>query len=439
MGDLVLRHERVARGGAAAAAPGGDRAVGGRGRPLPRRRPPRRHLLERLLSRLGRSRAQPSDRRRRGRSRAAPARDATASCTRATIRTWPTCACRCCRPATGAAPACTCAATSRAISARARRTSTCRSTSATTSIRSTRSKAASCSCASSSSSCAASTPASPASRRSASRSATTPTATVWRYENEWPLARTQWTEQHLDASARGLATTRPRRRARSATTPTRRRDSRTPLRHGAVRARHGGHRADQAAAVGLVDQRRRGSLRDRAQARPRRPRGARTRDRASAAARSRSPTAGCASRTASSIRCARRRAVRSTRHDELQKLQPGEIVPVEIEIWPTSVVFERGERLVLEVGAKDDPHSSVPARRPARSGSHRNEHDPHGRRRSTHTCCCRSFPSAERELARKVGRVVGHRRFDHPVGVGRVVDGLDRDLRRLSGRRACTS
>jgi predicted acyl esterase len=30
---------------------------------------------------------------------------------------------------------------------------------------------------------------------------------------------------------------------------------------------------------------------------------------------------------------------------------------VDIEIWPTSVVFERGERLLLEVGAKDDPRS----------------------------------------------------------------------------------
>jgi len=30
-------------------------------------------------------------------------------------------------------------------------------------------------------------------------------------------------------------------------------------------------------------------------------------------------------------------------------------VPVEIEIWPTSIVFEQGERLVLEVAAHDDP------------------------------------------------------------------------------------
>jgi predicted acyl esterase len=42
-------------------------------------------------------------------------------------------------------------------------------------------------------------------------------------------------------------------------------------------------------------------------------------------------------------------------HDEIQKVTPGEIVAVEIEILPTSVVLEPGHRLVIEVGAKDDP------------------------------------------------------------------------------------
>lgn len=42
-------------------------------------------------------------------------------------------------------------------------------------------------------------------------------------------------------------------------------------------------------------------------------------------------------------------------HDALQKLRPGEVVPVEVEIWPTSIVFAPGERLVLEVAARDDP------------------------------------------------------------------------------------
>jgi predicted acyl esterase len=42
-------------------------------------------------------------------------------------------------------------------------------------------------------------------------------------------------------------------------------------------------------------------------------------------------------------------------HDEMQKLVPGEIAPVEVEIWPTSVVFAPGEQLVLEVASRDDP------------------------------------------------------------------------------------
>ncbi|HTO06703.1 MAG TPA: CocE/NonD family hydrolase [Myxococcota bacterium] len=42
-------------------------------------------------------------------------------------------------------------------------------------------------------------------------------------------------------------------------------------------------------------------------------------------------------------------------HDELAKVAPGEIVPVEVEIWPTSIVLEPGERLVLELAAHDEP------------------------------------------------------------------------------------
>jgi predicted acyl esterase len=42
-------------------------------------------------------------------------------------------------------------------------------------------------------------------------------------------------------------------------------------------------------------------------------------------------------------------------HDELQKVKPGEIVPVEVEILPASIVFQKGHRLILEVASKDDP------------------------------------------------------------------------------------
>jgi uncharacterized protein len=40
-------------------------------------------------------------------------------------------------------------------------------------------------------------------------------------------------------------------------------------------------------------------------------------------------------------------------HDESQPLTPGEPVPLDIEIWPTSIVFEPGSRLVLEIAGHD--------------------------------------------------------------------------------------
>ena len=42
-------------------------------------------------------------------------------------------------------------------------------------------------------------------------------------------------------------------------------------------------------------------------------------------------------------------------HDEVEKVAPLEPLAVEIEILPTSAVFERGHRLVLEVDDDDDP------------------------------------------------------------------------------------
>lgn len=40
-------------------------------------------------------------------------------------------------------------------------------------------------------------------------------------------------------------------------------------------------------------------------------------------------------------------------HDEVRKLVPGEIVPLDVEIWPTSMVFPKGWRLVLTVQGHD--------------------------------------------------------------------------------------
>ena len=43
-------------------------------------------------------------------------------------------------------------------------------------------------------------------------------------------------------------------------------------------------------------------------------------------------------------------------HDEEQKLMPGEVVPIEVEIWATSMVFEAGSRIRLDVNAHDGQH-----------------------------------------------------------------------------------
>jgi predicted acyl esterase len=43
-------------------------------------------------------------------------------------------------------------------------------------------------------------------------------------------------------------------------------------------------------------------------------------------------------------------------HDEEQKLDPGQIVPIEVEIWATSMVFEKGHRIRLDVQPHDGDH-----------------------------------------------------------------------------------
>ncbi len=40
-------------------------------------------------------------------------------------------------------------------------------------------------------------------------------------------------------------------------------------------------------------------------------------------------------------------------HAREQKLTPGEVVPVDIEIWPTSILFEKGEKLRVIVQGSD--------------------------------------------------------------------------------------
>ncbi len=43
-------------------------------------------------------------------------------------------------------------------------------------------------------------------------------------------------------------------------------------------------------------------------------------------------------------------------HDEEQKLEPGTVVPIEVEIWATSMVFRKGHRIRLDVQPHDGDH-----------------------------------------------------------------------------------
>jgi len=49
-------------------------------------------------------------------------------------------------------------------------------------------------------------------------------------------------------------------------------------------------------------------------------------------------------------------------HDEIQKVTPGQTYEVDVEIWPTSMVFPKGYRLVLTLMGKDFQFPDIPGR-----------------------------------------------------------------------------
>jgi len=180
----------------------------------------------------------------------------------------------------------------------------------------------------------------------------------WRYENEWPIARTAWTAYHLDAARRSLST----ERAADSTSVTysaergaAERDvtfSTAPFAHdtevtGPVKLRLWvSSSSDDADLFAVI----RNIAPDGAEVTypgpmPEGPRIAAAYGWLRASHRKLDPARSTAYRPFHT-------------HDEIRKLTPGEPVPLEIEIWPTSVVFARGHRLVLEVGSHDDPRST---------------------------------------------------------------------------------
>ena len=49
-------------------------------------------------------------------------------------------------------------------------------------------------------------------------------------------------------------------------------------------------------------------------------------------------------------------------HDEVQKITPGEIYEIDVEIWPTSFVFPKGYRMVLSIMGKDFEFDGIAGR-----------------------------------------------------------------------------
>jgi predicted acyl esterase len=172
----------------------------------------------------------------------------------------------------------------------------------------------------------------------------------WRYENEWPIARTQWTSYYLDANDATLAA--------------------APAQRGATLEYVASDEGDRVAFSTAFE-------RETEFTGPAKLKLwiSSTSDDADLFVTLRKLDAGgnevrfpaqngpSIPAAAGWLRASHRKldAARSTpyrpyhTHDALEKLEPGEIVPVEVEIWPTSVVFAPGEKLVLEVGSSDDP------------------------------------------------------------------------------------
>ena len=67
----------------------------------------------------------------------------------------------------------------------------------------------------------------------------------------------------------------------------------------------------------------------------------------------RSARAGCARRIASSTRSCRKPYRPYHTHTKKQPLKPGEVVELDVEIWPTSIVVPAGHRIALTIRGKD--------------------------------------------------------------------------------------
>lgn len=167
-----------------------------------------------------------------------------------------------------------------------------------------------------------------------------------RQENEWPLARTRWTRFHLDAAARTLATEAPAAPASAGYQPLENglSFSTAPFETDTeftgptalhLRVSSSTADADLFVALRVFD-----------------PEG---KEATFIGAHEPVPMAlGWLRASHRKLDPARSLPWRPWHvHDEVQPLTPGEIVELDVEIWPTSMVFPRGYRLVLTIQGKD--------------------------------------------------------------------------------------
>ena len=171
---------------------------------------------------------------------------------------------------------------------------------------------------------------------------------VARAENEWPIARTQWTKFYLDPKSMALSAEKTLRQRQACLQS----DGRRPhLSHAGVRARDRNHRT-----------RRRSSCLRRL--RPRTPTSSsccacslatsrKSYSRAPSIRTRRSRRAGCAPHTVSSTRNLSLPYRPYHTHDKKQPLKKGKPVELDIEIWPTSIAVPAGYRVGLSVRGKD--------------------------------------------------------------------------------------
>jgi predicted acyl esterase len=180
----------------------------------------------------------------------------------------------------------------------------------------------------------------------------------WRYETEWPIARTVWTSYHLDAADRTLSTERP------AATASIDYSAERDARDGTIVFSAAPFTEDTEVTGPVALRLWLSSTTDDADlfavVRNVAPDGSEVTYPGPLPGGSRVAAAyGWLRASHRKLDPARSKPYRPFHsHDEIQKLVPGEPVCLAIEIWPTSVVFHRGQRLVLEVGAHGDPRST---------------------------------------------------------------------------------